>query len=171
MSLYGSQPLSGRKSGNLRLIYGYEHNRLNDELRVFDYTARKSSDVFHLGLTGSLQSAVSYSGYSAVLRAGNLKLRSGEAQAADEFSRTEGGFSRFNFDVNHVSKLSKVTQFYIFAHGQLANRNLDSSEQFYLGGADAVRAYPQGEAGGDSGYQATAEDVYKRQADCKTKIF
>ena len=144
VSLYGSQPLSGRKSGNLRLIYGYEHNRLNDELRVFDYTARKSSDVFHLGLTGSLQSAVSYSGYSAVLRAGNLKLRSGEAQAADEFSRTEGGFSRFNFDVNHVSKLSKVTQFYIFAHGQLANRNLDSSEQFYLGGADAVRAYRQG---------------------------
>ncbi|MFQ9935043.1 MAG: hypothetical protein ACLRXQ_02140 [Phascolarctobacterium faecium] len=69
VSLYGSQLLSGRKSGNLRLIYGYEHNRLNDELRVFDYTARKSSDVFHLGLTGSLQSAVSYSGYSAVLRA------------------------------------------------------------------------------------------------------
>ena len=161
VSLYGSQPLSGRKSGNLRLIYGYEHNRLNDELRVFDYTARKSSDVFHLGLTGSLQSAVSYSGYSAVLRAGNLKLRSGEAQAADEFSRTEGGFSRFNFDVNHVSKLSKVTQFYVFAHGQLANRNLDSSEQFYLGGADAVRAYPQGEAGGDSGYQATAELRYQ----------
>ena len=161
VSLYGSQPLSGRKSGNLRLIYGYEHNRLNDELRVFDYTARKSSDVFHLGLTGSLQSAVSYSGYSAVLRAGNLKLRSWEAQAADEFSRTEGGFSRFNFDVNHVSKLSKVTQFYIFAHGQLANRNLDSSEQFYLGGADAVRAYPQGEAGGDSGYQATAELRYQ----------
>ncbi len=29
-------------------------------------------------MTGSLQSAVSYSGYSAVLRAGNLKLRSGK---------------------------------------------------------------------------------------------
>ena len=54
-----------------------------------------------------------------------------------------------------------MTQFYIFAHGQLANRNLDSSEQFYLGGADAVRAYPQGEAGGDSGYQATAELRYQ----------
>ena len=144
------------------MIYGYEHNRLNDELRVFDYTARKSSDVFHLGLTGSLQSAVSYSGYSAVLRAGNLKLRSGEAQAADAIQQVpQGGFSRFNFDVNHVSKLSKVTQFYVFAHGQLANRNLDSSEQFYLGGADAVRAYPQGEAGGDSGYQATAELRYQ----------
>lgn len=54
-----------------------------------------------------------------------------------------------------------MTQFYVFAHGQLANRNLDSSEQFYLGGADAVRAYPQGEAGGDSGYQATAELRYQ----------
>lgn len=88
VSLYGSQPLSGRKSGNLRLIYGYEHNRLNDELRVFDYTARKSSDVFHLGLTGSLQSAVSYSGYSAVLRAGNLKLRSGEAGGDSGYQAT-----------------------------------------------------------------------------------
>lgn len=161
VSLYGSQPLSGRNAGNLRLIYGYEHNRLNDELRIFDYTSRKSSDVFHLGLTGSLQSAVSYSGYSAVVRAGNLKLRSEEAQSADEFSRTEGSFSRFNFDINHVSKLGNLTQLYVFAHGQMASRNLDSSEQFYLGGADAVRAYPQGEAGGDSGYQATAELRYQ----------
>lgn len=153
-SIYGSQPLGG---GQLRLIYGYEHNRLNDELRIFDYAARKSSDVFHLGLTGSVNSAAGYTGYSAVWRAGNLKLCSAEALAADAFNDTEGGFSKINFDVNHVTNLGRLTQFYLFAHGQMASRNLDSSEQFYLGGADAVRAYPQGEAGGDSGYQATAE--------------
>ncbi|WP_455653488.1 ShlB/FhaC/HecB family hemolysin secretion/activation protein [Phascolarctobacterium sp.] len=157
-SIYGSQPLGG---GQLRLIYGYEHNRLNDELRIFDYAARKSSDVFHLGLTGSVNSAAGYTGYSAVWRAGNLKLRSAEALAADAFNDTEGGFSKINFDVNHVTNLGRLTQFYLFAHGQMASRNLDSSEQFYLGGADAVRAYPQGEAGGDSGYQATAELRYQ----------
>lgn len=31
----------------------------------------------------------------------------------------------------------------------------------FIWGADAVRAYPQGEAGGDSGYQATAELRYQ----------
>ena len=34
--------------------------------------------MFHLGLTGSLKSAVSYSGYSAVLRAGNLNCAAGK---------------------------------------------------------------------------------------------
>lgn len=108
-----------------------------------------------------MNSAAGYTGYSAVWRAGNLKLHSAEALAADAFNDIEGGFSKINFDVNHVTNLGRLMQFYLFAHGQMASRNLDSSEQFYLGGADAVRAYPQGEAGGDSGYQATAKLRYQ----------
>jgi len=42
-------------------------------------------------------------------------------------------------------------------NGQLANKNLDSSEKFSLGGPTAVRAYPVGEASGDEAYQATLE--------------
>ncbi len=44
--------------------------------------------------------------------------------------------------------------------GQRASKNLDSSEKFSLGGANGVRAYPTGEASGDSGYLATAELRY-----------
>ena len=43
------------------------------------------------------------------------------------------------------------------ARGQLASRNLDSSERLSLGGFSGVRAYPQGEASGDVGYTARAE--------------
>jgi hemolysin activation/secretion protein len=43
------------------------------------------------------------------------------------------------------------------ASGQLASRNLDSSERMYLGGASGVRAYPQGEGSGDEGIMATVE--------------
>ena len=43
---------------------------------------------------------------------------------------------------------------------QKASKNLDSSEKFLLGGATGVRAYPQGEASGDSGYLANAELRY-----------
>ncbi|MEN6565375.1 MAG: ShlB/FhaC/HecB family hemolysin secretion/activation protein, partial [Veillonellales bacterium] len=41
--------------------------------------------------------------------------------------------------------------------GQTANRNLDSSEKLFLGGADGVRAFPQGEASGDEGYLISGE--------------
>jgi hemolysin activation/secretion protein len=33
--------------------------------------------------------------------------------------------------------------------GQMASRNLDSSEKFQLGGYNGIRAYPEGEAAGD----------------------
>jgi hemolysin activation/secretion protein len=41
--------------------------------------------------------------------------------------------------------------------GQIAGKNLDSSEQFALGGPNGVRAYPQGEGIGDEGYLANLE--------------
>jgi hemolysin activation/secretion protein len=44
--------------------------------------------------------------------------------------------------------------------GQFASKNLDSSEKFSLGGAEGVRAYPQGEGVGDVGLLATAELRY-----------
>jgi len=41
--------------------------------------------------------------------------------------------------------------------GQLASKNLDSSEKISLGGPSGVRAYPVNEASGDKGYVTTAE--------------
>ena len=48
-------------------------------------------------------------------------------------------------------------QLAVSVNGQQANKNLDSSEKFSLGGVNGVRAYPQGEATGDEGYKATIE--------------
>jgi hemolysin activation/secretion protein len=44
--------------------------------------------------------------------------------------------------------------------GQAASKNLASAEKMSLGGPNGVRAYPVGEATGDSGNQATAELRY-----------
>lgn len=43
------------------------------------------------------------------------------------------------------------------ANGQWADRNLDGTHQFALGGVSAVRAYPTAEALGDGGWIAGAE--------------
>ena len=50
-----------------------------------------------------------------------------------------------------------LTSFYIAASGQMASVNLNSAEQFYLGGPYGVRAYPVAQAGGSQGGLATAE--------------
>ena len=42
----------------------------------------------------------------------------------------------------------------------MANRNLDSSEKFYLGGINGVRAYPTSEGSGSEGYLFKVE-LYK----------
>ena len=46
---------------------------------------------------------------------------------------------------------------YASIRGQVASKNLDISEKMELGGAYAVRAYPEGEAYADQGYVLTVE--------------
>ncbi len=50
-----------------------------------------------------------------------------------------------------------LTSFYIAASGQMASVNLNSAEQFYLGGPYGVRAYPVAQGGGSQGGLATVE--------------
>jgi len=55
--------------------------------------------------------------------------------------------------------------------GQQASKNLDSSEKFSLGGANSVRAYPQGEGIGDQGYLATLELRHNVTGDLQGTLF
>ena len=50
-----------------------------------------------------------------------------------------------------------LTSFYVAVSGQAASVNLNSAEQFYLGGPYGVRAYPVAQAPGTQGGLATAE--------------
>jgi hemolysin activation/secretion protein len=62
--------------------------------------------------------------------------------------------------VSRLQKLYGDLTLFATVYGQFAFNNLDSSEQFILGGPNGVRAYPIGEAIGDSGGIATAELRY-----------
>jgi hemolysin activation/secretion protein len=65
-----------------------------------------------------------------------------------------------NLNVLLIQTLTERFSAFITFSGQKADQNLDSSEKIILGGANGVRAYPQGEATGDSGYLAAAELRY-----------
>ena len=57
-----------------------------------------------------------------------------------------------SYSASRLQHITDTTTLLLALSGQVASKNLDSSEQFQLGGSDGVRAYPQGEGIGDEGY-------------------
>lgn len=152
-SIYGSTPLINSGGDYLAAVYGYANRQLKDEMRLFGISTNKHSNALNAGISGRSRRAGSYTGYSALYYWGQLTNE-------DFTSAAEGSFQKFTADVSHLRRLGNSVDLQVNFHSQLGSKKLDSSEQFYLGGANGVRAYPQGEAGGDGGYQATAELRY-----------
>lgn len=65
-SIYGSTPLTNTSSSKLDLIYGYDNRQLQDEMRLFGYNAKKSSNTVHTGISGNSRGRGSYTGYTTV---------------------------------------------------------------------------------------------------------
>lgn len=92
---------------------------------------------------------------------GRLRLISGEVDihsvAADiaidqATARTNGHYSKLAFSLNRLQNLGDSgLRLLASLDGQLAEKNLHSSEQMSLGGPDGVRAFPVNEASGDQG--------------------
>jgi hemolysin activation/secretion protein len=74
---------------------------------------------------------------------------------------TAGNYSKTNASLYHIQRLNNRLDLHASVTGQYAWKNLDSSEDFYVGGPDGVRAFPQGELGGDSGILGTLELRYR----------
>lgn len=82
----------------------------------------------------------------------------------------EGLFKKFNVDVIRQQQLPKEVLISIRASGQFTNQNLDSSEDFMLGGPTGIRAYPTGEAAGDRGW-LTQLELQRRYGDYTPYMF
>ena len=91
--------------------------------------------------------------YSLAFSHGQVRLQDGSSyQATDSTgNRTEGRFNKIRLNLNYLEAWDKNTDVYVSYSGQLADRNLDSSEKFQLGGAMGIRAYPTGEGSGSDG--------------------
>ena len=162
VSLFGSYPFYHLHDGALKLTYGIDYRRLKDDLDKFQGVAdsKKHAASAHVGIEGSAQMPKTALSYDATLTAGHLTLDSEFSRLKDATARTAGTYTKLSVDGTAVRSLGHRTDVLIKASGQLASRNLDGSEQMYLGGANAVRAYPQGEGSGDVGLLGTAEVRY-----------
>lgn len=93
---------------------------------------------------------------------GDLDLsRVPSAQAADTASlKTQGNYHRLSGNLARLEPLSRNLSLFTHIYGQWTNKNLDSSEDFALGGPYGVRGWPVGEGRGDMGVLGTIELRY-----------
>jgi hemolysin activation/secretion protein len=90
--------------------------------------------------------------------AGKVDLN-GSANQADDLAaaHTNGRFARLRWSAARNQFLTDTILLNVSGSGQFADSNLDSSEKFYLGGLNGVRAYPTSEGAGSEGFMAIAE--------------
>jgi hemolysin activation/secretion protein len=78
-----------------------------------------------------------------------------------ENAKLDARYSKLRYSLSRQQVITNAVSFYAVLSGQEAGTDLDSSEKFYLGGANGVRAYPSGEGGGSSGVMANLELRWK----------
>jgi len=122
-----------------------------DEQRSVNSRVNRSSDATAVALNFDRTD-------DAGLSYGQLEWVQGDFNGpVPDVARTNGSFSRVNYDLVRLQSATRRVSVYGRLNGQWTGDNLDSSEGFALGGPYAVRAYPTGEATGDKGLLAQLE--------------
>lgn len=155
-SVFGSVPLIRSRDSNLYFGAGYDDKKFDDRIDLIPSANRLARNqigsVFLYGSHNDHFGGGGTNSFFVSLSAGNFDIRTPTALTADALtSRTDGSWGKLWFNVSRAQRLNDAWSLYASATGQFASKNLDSSEQFILGGMDGVRAYPQGEAYGDEG--------------------
>ena len=158
---YGYYPLLRSRDTNLTAGFVYEDKTFQDVIDLFHSVSDRKAHVATAQLYGSHQDSLGGGGVTTFfvgLSAGSLDIRTPSVRAADAVTaRSNGSYSKLWFNVARLQRVTDRVSLYGSFTGQLASKNLDSSEKLVLGGMDGVRAYPQGEGFGDEGYLASLE--------------
>ncbi|OYY18058.1 MAG: hypothetical protein B7Y59_10540 [Burkholderiales bacterium 35-55-47] len=90
--------------------------------------------------------------YSVQLSHGNVNLQGSPSLQTDQTGvKTAGAFNKLRVAGTWLQPITTETSAFISYTGQVADKNLDSSEKMQLGGMNGVRAYPTGEGSGVDG--------------------
>lgn len=154
-SLGVSQVLWRRPNRNLSWRASADVNQFNDSVLGLEYSNR-TSWAGRLSLLGDLQDrwlGVGLNSGLFTVSAGNLSLNGPDESLMDAFTADRAGaWGKLNLLLNRLQLFrGSPWSLELLGQGQLAFSNLDSVEKLSLGWPNGVRAYPPGEAAGDSG--------------------
>jgi hemolysin activation/secretion protein len=152
------QPLIRSIAGNLFAQFAFNAKQLRDETDASDIHTDRHTDALTMTLAGDRRDSLGISNVSLDLSVGHLGFDNEAAELANSSTaRTGGTYAKYTLSLARLQALSESNSLYVAVNGQAADKNLDSSEQFFLGGPNSVRAYDVGTIGGAMGALASAE--------------
>jgi len=159
-SAYLRQGLLRSVSANWYGQLQFDAKFLRDEVGSMSTATRQNLHNLVAGLSGDWTDALGGAGNNGLqinATLGRLALDSASATLDAVSARSAGSFLKLETALQRNQALSRGLSLAVNLRGQLADQNLPSVEKISLGGSQGVRAYPQGEALGDSGWLASAE--------------
>ncbi len=170
-----SKPIMSSKVAMINLALAYSSSRYLNEANAI-VISEKSLQVSTLLLNGYWLGVGLNAGltqWALALSVGTLDLSANqENQLADAASlQSAGNFEKLNLSVSHIKSLSRASTMIVSLAGQYANKNLDSSQKFSLGGPQGMRAYPTSEGAGDDGLMLNIEVEARVAPQTKLSIF
>ncbi len=152
-------PLVRSRTKSLRIQFEADQNALSDSMRAANSQLDKQSRGLTATLSADGMDEFAGGGTSRadlVLRAGQLDLGTSAASldAASGGSGAAGQFKKATLALQRLQNLSRDVSLQVQLNWQIADKNLDSSEKFSLGGPASIPGYASGEASGDGGVHA-----------------
>ncbi|WP_333803565.1 ShlB/FhaC/HecB family hemolysin secretion/activation protein [Sulfurospirillum sp.] len=162
-----SYPLIRTREESLSVSLAYDHKQMKDEMRNVGTINKKEADLAILGLNYNRSSSFfdlpSTTTATINLTHGDLRFKDAGFLALDEAgAKTNGDYTKVSGSIeksvqfNPLYSLTTNLQF----QKALGHKNLDGSEDFSLGGAYGVRAFPDSEHSAENGYLLGAELFY-----------
>lgn len=163
---YAFHPFIRTRSSNLIGQFAFETKSLSDRNETAGSISDTRVNSSKLGVVGDFRDAILGGGlnsFSYAVTEGNVLLSPTTVLTADLAAagfKSSGRFAKHNFEFRRLQKMTDNTTMLVSMVGQMASKNLPSAEKFSLGGPAGVRAYPTGEALGDTGWVFQGEARY-----------
>ncbi len=158
VTAYSLYPVIRSRNLNLFALVSLDGKQFNDRTEATGLEARKRAIDLQLSVSGDARDDLLTGGvntYELSLVHGRITAsRPLPADIAANYTLVRANASRLQ------NLASNRLLIYASLKGQIATRNLDSTEQFQLGGPDRVRAFAPGEGTGDSGLVLSLELRY-----------
>jgi len=165
-----TQPLLLKRNAQLTGFAHYEHRWMQDNYDKFGIHNDRELNVMSFSFAGALTDSwlteMAITQAFINVSAGQVIFTNQQAYSFDQDTHldTSGGYHKFNWLLNRTQTVWGPLSVYVNFQGQIASKNLDSSEQISLGGPYNIRAYPVGEGSADEGWQFNAETRYRLPA-------
>ncbi|MEO7129122.1 MAG: ShlB/FhaC/HecB family hemolysin secretion/activation protein [Rhodoferax sp.] len=147
-----TQPIVRNTAANLYGQIEFDHKLLKDDIGLVGIGTDRQANVWVATLAGDERDAHGITNYNLGMSHGDLNYTNGLANFIDYITaRTQGSYNKYTFSLSRLQKLGDQDALYAGFTQQWASKNLDTSEQFFLGGPNTVRGYDVGVLAGSQG--------------------